>query len=97
MPNIPVEVKSPLTNNMPGNLPIPYFFRSLWSEIGRAMDRFMQDFRYPTVAGFLPGFLPTPPVLATSLQGTIAPAVDISETEKSYRISVEVPGLKTEM
>ena len=81
MATSPVQVKQ--TAPAPA---APDVFRSFRTEMDRLFDRFTTGFGWPSLA--LPSF---PAPLAGN--GFAAPAVDLTEDEKAYRIAAELPGM----
>jgi HSP20 family protein len=82
MADVPVEVK----NAAPAEPPVPDIWRSFRSEMDRLFDRF----GFPSLRRMFdlePSWRPT-----TSFSVS-APPIDISEDEKVYKISAELPGL----
>ena len=78
-PRTPAEVKSPAAST-------PDVWRSFRSEIDRLFDRFA----LPSWSSF-PGF---PSVFDTAPNISFnAPAVEITEDDKAYKIAAELPGL----
>jgi HSP20 family protein len=82
MAEVPVEVKK----TAPAETNVPDVWRSLRGEMDRLFDRF----GFPSLRRMLdmePGFRP-----ASSFSFS-APAIDMSEDDKAYKISAELPGL----
>lgn len=85
MANTPVEVKKPGT----GFPSVPEHFRSLRNEMDRLFDRFAGGVGFPPFGRMFD--------LAPPWRGdggfTASPAVEVSEDDKCYRITAELPGL----
>ena len=61
----------------------------LQREIDRLFEEAFRGFGMPSLAGF-PATTPS----LSQAQGLLRPALDIQETDKEYRISLEVPGVE---
>ena len=90
MNDVPVEVKkTPATTHAP----LPDMWRSLHHEMDRVFDRFARrfDFGLPS----LRRMFDMEPAWRTDTSFTFAaPAIDVSEDEKSYKITAELPGME---
>ena len=86
MADVPVEVKkAPATEPA-----VPDVWRSFRSEMDRLFDRFAGGFGFPSLRRMFdmePAWRP-----ASSFTFS-APAIDMSEDEKAYKVSAELPGL----
>jgi HSP20 family protein len=87
MASTPVEVKKPV----PAPAPVPDVWRSLRSEMDRLFDRFSSTFGVPSLRRM---FDVEPAWRFESSLGFAAPAIDVSEDEKAYKITAELPGLE---
>jgi HSP20 family protein len=85
MAQTPVEVKKT------SPAPVPDVFQSFRSEIDRLFDRFAGGFGLPS---FRRMFDIEPAWRAVSSFGFRSPAVDVTEDDKAYKITAEVPGLE---
>jgi HSP20 family protein len=90
MPDTPIPVSKPTakpTTPAPLRLPGTDLWRGFHDEIDRMFDRFSQGFGLPSLrrAFDMPAF-------DTSLT-LAAPAIDVSEDDKAYRITAELPGM----
>ena len=89
MADVPVEVKK-----APAAEPaVPDVWRSFRSEMDRLFDRFAGGFGFPSLRRMFdmePAWRP-----ASSFTFS-APAIDMSEDEKAYKVSAELPGLDAE-
>jgi HSP20 family protein len=86
-----VPVKTETKEKVPSKPQAWHPFENLRQEMNRLFDEFDRDFwltpfRRPTFA--------TEPFWRRELSWSATPAVDISETEKAYEISAELPGLE---
>lgn len=82
MADVPVEVKKAT----PAEAPVPDGWRSFRSEMDRLFDRFS----FPSLRRMFemePGWRPM------STFSFSAPAIDMSEDDKAYKITAELPGL----
>jgi HSP20 family protein len=84
MADVPVEVKKPA----PAQTNVPDVWHSFRSEMDRLFDRFGSGFGFPS----LRRMLDIEPALRSSFSFSI-PAIDMSEDEKAYTISAELPGI----
>jgi HSP20 family protein len=86
MADVPVEVKK-----APAAEPaVPDVWRSFRSEMDRLFDRFAGGFGFPS----LRRMFDTEPAWRPASSFTFsAPAIDMSEDEKAYKVSAELPGL----
>jgi HSP20 family protein len=84
MAEVPVEVKKapPTQTNLPD------VFHSFRSEMDRLFDRFSSGFGFPS----LRRMFDIEPMWRSSFTFA-APAIDMSEDEKAYKISAELPGI----
>jgi HSP20 family protein len=82
MADVPVEVKKAT----PATTPMPDVWRSFRSEMDRLFDRF----GFPSLRRM---FDYEPACQSMSGLGASTPPIDISEDEKSYKISAELAGL----
>jgi HSP20 family protein len=85
MADIPVEVKKPAPQPN-----VPDVWRSFRSEMDRLFDRFTGNFGFPSLHRM---FDIEPAWQPMSSFGFSAPAIDISEDDKSYKVTAELPGL----
>jgi len=83
----PVEVKKAT----PAPTPVPDVWRSFRSEMDRLFDRFSTSFAMPSLRRM---FDMEPTWRFESSFNFAAPAIDVSEDEKAYKISAELPGLE---
>jgi HSP20 family protein len=83
MADVPVEVKKAA----PAQTNVPDVWQSFRSEMDRLFDRFGTGFGFPS----LRRMFDVEPAWRSSLSFS-APAIDISEDEKAYKISAELPG-----
>ena len=84
MAEIPVEVKKA----PPAQTNVPDIWQSFRSEMDRLFDRFGSGFGLPS----LRRMFDIEPMSRSSFSFS-APAIDISEDEKTYKISAELPGI----
>lgn len=82
MADVPVEVKKAA----PAETPVPDVWRSLRSEMDRLFDRF----GFPSLRRM---FDMEPAWRPSSTFTFSAPPIDMSEDDKAYKITAEVPGL----
>jgi HSP20 family protein len=82
MAEVPVEVKktSPAQTNVP----------DVWHSFRGEMDRLFDRFGFPSLRRM---FDIEPSWRSASSFGFAAPAIDMSEDERAYRISAELPGI----
>jgi HSP20 family protein len=83
MADVPVEVKKAA----PAQTNVPDVWQSFRSEMDRLFDRFGTGFGFPS----LRRMFDIEPAWRSSFSFS-APAIDISEDEKAYKISAELPG-----
>ena len=84
MADVPVEVKKA----PPAPTNVPDVWQSFRSEMDRLFDRFGSGFGFPS----LRRMFDAEPATRSSF-GFSAPAIDMSEDEKAYKISAELPGI----
>src|SRR5246127_1786470 len=84
MAEVPVEVKKA----PPAQTTLPDVWQSFRGEMDRLFDRFGSGFGFPS----LRRMLDIEPAWRNSL-GFSTPAIDMSEDEKAYKISAELPGI----
>jgi HSP20 family protein len=84
MAEVPVEVKK--APPAPAN--VPDVWQSFRGELDRLFDRFGSGFGFPS----LRRMFDVEPAMRSSFSFS-APAIDMSEDEKAYKISAELPGL----
>jgi len=84
MADVPVEVKKAA----PAETTVPDVWRSFRSEMDRLFDRFGGGFGFPS----LRRMFDVEPAWRSSFSFS-APAIDMSEDEKAYKISAELPGI----
>jgi len=86
MPDKTLEVKK----SPPARAAVPDAWRSLRSEMDRFFDRFDRGFGLPSLRPMfdLGSLWPSETSFAIN-----APAVDVTEDEKAYKITAELPGL----
>jgi HSP20 family protein len=87
MASTPVEVKKAT----PTPTPMPDVWRSFRGEMDRLLDRFSTGFGMPSLRRM---FEMEPAWRFESSFNFAAPAIDVSEDEKAYKISAELPGLE---
>jgi len=87
MASTPVEVKKAT----PAPTATPDVWRSFRSEMDRLFDRFSTGFGMPSPRR---GFDMEPPWRFESSFTFPTPAIDVSEDEKAYKITAEMPGLE---
>ena len=87
MASTPVEVKKA----MPAPTTTPDVWRSFRSEMDRLFDRFSTGFGMPSLRRM---FDMEPAGRFESSFTFPTPAIDVSEDEKTYRITAELPGLE---
>ncbi len=84
MADVPVEVKKA----PPAQTNVPDVWQSFRNEMDRVFDRFGGGFGFPSLRRM---FDVEPPMRSSFTLS--APAIDMSEDEKAYKISAELPGL----
>ena len=87
MADTPVEVKKAAAP-APARTSAPDVFQSFRNEMDRVFDRFSGNFAFPS----LRRMFDVEPWRFESM-GITTPAIDVSEDEKAYKISAELPGL----
>ena len=86
MADVPVEVKKVA----PAQANVPDVWHSFRSEMDRLFDRFNSGFGFPSLRRM---FDVEPAWRPASSFSFAAPAIDMSEDEKVYKISAELPGI----
>ena len=84
MADVPVEVKK----TAPAQTNVPDVWHSFRSEMDRLFDRFGSGFGFPS----LRRMFDIEPAWRSSFSFS-TPAIDMSEDEKAYKISAELPGI----
>jgi HSP20 family protein len=84
MAEVPVEVKKA----PPAQTNLPDIFQSFRGEMDRLFDRFSGGFGFPS----LRRMFDIEPMWRSST-GFSVPAIDLSEDDKAYKISAELPGI----
>ena len=84
MADVPVEVKKA----MPARTNVPDVWHSFRSEMDRMFDRFGGGFGFPS----LRRMFDIEPAWRSSFSFSM-PAIDMSEDDKAYKISAELPGI----
>jgi len=84
MADVPVEVKKAA----PAQTNVPDVWHSFRSEMDRLFDRFGSGFGFPS----LRRMFDIEPAWRSSFSFS-APAIDMSEDDKAYKISAELPGI----
>ena len=84
MADVPVEVKK----TAPAQMNVPDVWHSFRSEMDRLFDRFGSGFGFPS----LRRMFDIEPGWRSSFNFSM-PAIDMSEDEKAYKISAELPGI----
>jgi HSP20 family protein len=87
MTSAPVEVK----RATPAPTSVPDVWGSFRAEMDQLFDRFSRTFGMPSLRRM---FDIEPAWRTESSFGFAAPAIDVSEDEKTYKITVELPGLE---
>ena len=90
MPNAPVEVKKAAPTPTPARAAVPDAFQSFRNEIDWLFDRFSSNFGFPSMRRMIdlePTWRYEPSF------NLAAPAVDVTEDDKAYKISAELPGI----
>lgn len=90
MADTPVEVKKTAPASAPAPAADPW--RSFRSEMDRLFDRFSGSFGMPSLHRM---FDWEPAVSSQSSFSFAAPSVDVSEEDKAFKITAELPGLET--
>jgi HSP20 family protein len=85
MADVPIEVKKA----PPPETRLPDVWQSFRNEMDRLFDRFGSGFGLPSLRRMLDF---EPPAWRSSLSFS-APAIDMSEDEKAYKITAELPGM----
>ena len=85
MADVPVEVKK---TTPPAQTNVPDIWQSFRSEMDRLLDRFGGGFGFPS----LRRMFDIEPAWRSSFTFS-TPAIDMSEDEKAYKISAELPGI----
>jgi HSP20 family protein len=86
MADVPVEVKK----TPAAEAPVPDVWRSFRSEMDRLFDRFAGGFGFPSLRRM---FEIEPPWRPMSSFAFSMPPIDMTEDDKAYKISAELPGL----
>ena len=86
MADVPVEMKKAA----PAETTVPDVWRSFRSEMDRLFDRFGGGFGFPSLRRM---FDIEPAWRSASSFSFSAPAIEMSEDDKAYKISAELPGL----
>ena len=86
MAEVPVEVKK----TAPAGTNLPDVWQSFRSEMDRLFDRFGSGFGFPSLRRM---FDIEPAWRSASSFNVSAPAIDMSEDDKAYKISAELPGI----
>ena len=86
MADLPVEVKKAA----PAQANVPDVWHSFRSEMDRLFDRFSGGFGFPSLRRV---FDIEPAWRSASSFSFSVPAIDMSEDEKAYKISAELPGI----
>src|SRR5215472_7422030 len=84
MADIPVEVKK----SSPAQANVPDGWHSFRGEMDRLFDRFSSGFGFPSLRRMFDIESPWRGAFTFSV-----PAIDMSEDEKAYKISAELPGI----
>ncbi|HYM72605.1 MAG TPA: Hsp20/alpha crystallin family protein [Stellaceae bacterium] len=87
MAQVPVEAKK----TTPAPTPAPDVWHSFRSEMDRLFDRFAEGFHLPSLRRM---FEPKSNWIYEGSFSFSPPAVDVTEDDKTYRITAEVPGLE---
>jgi len=88
MPEVPVEVKK----TAPAPAPAPDVWQSFRGEMDRLFDRFAGGFGF-SLPSFRRLFDVEPAARMGSSFSFSAPAIDVTEDDKTYKITAELPGL----
>lgn len=86
MSKTPVEIKKSSAVSEPST----DIWQSFRSEMARLMDRFDSNFRFPSVRQMFD--FPSSAQAETSFSLS-APVVDVTEDDKAYKVTAELPGL----
>jgi HSP20 family protein len=86
MADLPVEVKK----SSPAQENVPDVWHSFRSEMDRLFDRFSSGLGFPSLRRM---FDVEPSWRSASSFSIAAPAIDMSEDQKAYKISAELPGI----
>ncbi len=93
MADAPIEVKRTPSQSVSRpatrQTAVPDVWQSFRGEMDRLFDRFSENFGFPS----LRRMFDIEPALRQTPFAFAAPAIDMSEDEKSYKISAELPGL----
>ena len=91
MADAPIEVKKTTPQTAPQSAPpsVPDVWQSFRGEMDRLFDRFSGNFGFPSLRRMFDMESPFRPSAFTFS----APAIDMSEDDKSYRLCAELPGL----
>src|SRR5215472_18448261 len=84
MADVPIEVKK----SSPAQTNLPDVWQSFRSEMDRVFDRFGRGFGFPS----LRRMFDVEPAWRSSFSFSM-PAIDMSEDDKAYKISAELPGI----
>src|SRR5271169_2912544 len=87
MADVPVEVKKTAP---PAQTNVPDVWQSFRSEMDRLFDRFGGGFGFPSLRRM---FDMEPSWRSANSFSFSVPAIDMSEDEKAYKISAELPGI----
>jgi HSP20 family protein len=85
MAQSPIQVKQ----QSPATTPRGDAIQAFRTEMDRLFDRFMSGFGMPTMRRL---FDAGPSLFGSSSVGVMAPAVDVTEDDNSYKITAELPG-----
>jgi HSP20 family protein len=91
MVSTPVKVKKPVPAPAPTHAAAVDPWYRLRDEIDRLFDRFSGAFGMPSLPRMLDW---EPPLRVEASFSFAAPSVDVSEDDKAYRITAELPGLE---
>lgn len=87
----PVEVKKATPAAAPAPAPAPDVWHSFRNEMDRVFDRFAGGFHFPSWRQM---FRADPALRDQGFFAFSTPAVDMTEDDKAYKITAEVPGLE---
>jgi HSP20 family protein len=90
MADTPVEVKKAAPAPSPARSTTPDVLQSFRGEMDRLFDRFASGFGFPSLRRM---FDMEPAWRFETPLGFAAPAIDVSEDDKAYKISAELPGI----